>query len=459
LSVKMLNHETMINNVHLHSTLTQRITSHDRLTILSLSYQLFGVLVIVVVSLHLKKFNDSTPYMAITIIFTVYMIMYLSMRLLLDCRALVQGLVFFYYFLLLLIGYFVPEISWYEFLFLPCIMLEFVLLFPFAVAIAFEIFFGMIGSVVFSNHFILESSILVKASDLPLSLVSACFYIPLSLAFILLARYRQERIKEKAHLLQILDLNRRLEGINRNINQKLFSIQQDSYQTERMRITKEIHDTAGYVFINIIMLLQTALAVLNTNRELGESKINDALDHTRRGMNEIRYILREMRNYEKPSLGLQKELFEIADLFKKATGVHVNMEYGNWPSTFGKKLDLFFISLLQESLTNSLKHGHASSIDMICWEHLGEVMILVKDNGKGQDTPIVPGIGLSGIKDFIDKVEGTLEITSDQTGFMLRVSISQNAIDRLQKDSGMEIEADYYGLEYSKDNLDIIQTV
>lgn len=457
----MSNQETMINKVlfTLYSNLIQRITSHDRLTILSLSYQLVGILVIVAASLLSNEFDESTPYVAITIIFVVYMTIYLAMRLLLDSLALVQGLVFFYYFLLLLVGYFVPERSWYEFLFLPCIMLEFVLLFPFAVAIAFEILFGMIGSIVFSNHLILGSSIIVNASEFPLSLVSACFYIPLSLAFILLARYRQERIKEKANLLQILGINRRLEGINRNINQKLFRIQQDSYQTERMRITKEIHDTAGYVFINIIMLLQTALAVLNTNKELGESKINDALDHTRRGMNEIRYILREMRNYEKPSLGLQKELFEIADLFKKATGVQVNMEYGNWPSTFGKKLDLFFISLLQESLTNSLKHGNASSIDMICWEHLGEVMILVKDNGKGQDSPIVPGIGLSGIRDFIDKVDGTLEITSDQTGFMLRVSISQNAIERLQKDSGMEIESAYYGFEYSNENLEILPTV
>jgi signal transduction histidine kinase len=182
-------------------------------------------------------------------------------------------------------------------------MLEFILLFPVRTAIILEVLLGMIGSIIFSNHVQLNSTVSFQTFTLNLSTFSASFYIPLSLAFILVIYFRNKNDHDKKNLERILELNHRLEGMNKNINQKLFSIQQTSYQQERMRITKEIHDTAGYVFINIIMLLQAALAVFDSDQQLGESKIEDALDYTRRGMNEIRYILREMRMYEKPSLG------------------------------------------------------------------------------------------------------------------------------------------------------------
>jgi signal transduction histidine kinase len=419
----------------------------DRLSRVSVCYQFVSFLIASCISWFIISRDQTLEHVPLAIVFLVYQLGYVVTRVCLNKSPILQGLLVLQYFFVLLIGYYLPILSWYEFLFLPCILLEFVLLFPFTTAMVLEVVRGMTGAIVVSHHLISTSIITMREFSFPLSLLSFCFYPPISLAFILVAIIRHARQREEAHLAQVEDLNHRLEGINHNINQKLFGIQQDSSQKERMRITKEIHDTAGYVFINVIMLLQTAMAVLDSDRKLGEAKINDALDYTRRGMNEIRYILREMRAYEKPSLGLQNELYEVADLFMKATEVKVKMEYGNWPRSLGRKLDMFFISFLQESLTNALKHGHASCIDMLCWENSSGVMMLVKDNGVGSQGPINPGIGLSGIRDFVKGIQGTVEVGSDETGFLIRVSIPHDSVLKLQQESDSDGERAYYGLE------------
>ncbi len=123
------------------------------------------------------------------------------------------------------------------------------------------------------------------------------------------------------------------------------------------------------------------------------------------------------------------------------------MEYGNWPRSLGRKLDMFFISFLQESLTNALKHGHASTIDMLCWKNTSEVMMLVKDNGVGSQGPINPGIGLSGISDFVKGIQGTVEVGSDETGFHIRVSLPCDSVLKLQQESDSDSDRAYYGLE------------
>ena len=334
-----------------------------------------------------------------------------------------QGFLLIEYFFVLFLNYFIPELGWMEFLFIPVILLEFGLLCSLIKTIIVEILLGMFGAVLLSNHMLIHSTLSLNNVTISVSFLSACFYIPLSITFIFLAYTRAIQQKERDRFAIIENTNHRLEAINNNINQKLFSIQQDSSNKERMRITKEIHDTAGYVFINIIMLLQTAVALLDSNKKLGLVKINEALDYTRRGVNEIRYILREMQNYEKPSFGLQNELYEIAKIFMHATEVLVIMEYGNWPNTFGPKLNVFFTSFLQEGLTNALKHGYASKITMSCWIDSSDIMISLEDNGRAQLEQINYGIGLTGIQNFVDNVGGKMYIEFSQVGFIIRVSI------------------------------------
>jgi signal transduction histidine kinase len=202
----------------------------------------------------------------------------------------------------------------------------------------------------------------------------------------------------------------------------MFTLQQNTVEMERNRLSKEIHDIAGYVFINIIMMLQAASAVFNKDRKKAETLIVDTRDYAERGINEIRHVLRNIR--EPPaSLSLQNEFFNIGDVFQKATDTSVVIHYGTWPRSFSPLVDSFFISFMQEALTNAIKHGHATETAIDCQEVDGFITMTITDNGLGAKFPLQKGIGISSLEDFAFQYGGGVDIQSGKYGFKIKVSV------------------------------------
>jgi signal transduction histidine kinase len=262
----------------------------------------------------------------------------------------------------------------------------------------------------------------IGAHSLPYNAFTLFLYVPVFVVSIMLNRIydKAERTEKRYNNLE-LD-NKRLNDINHAISQRIFSLQNDTTQKERNRLSKEIHDTAGYVFINLIMMLQAAQAILYRDITKADKLIGDARDYAERGINEIRHLLQDIRSYTPLHLSLQNELHDIGDSFQKATGVEIDIEYGNWPKTISKEKDFFFISFMQEALTNALKHGHADKVSVLCWNEGGIIGMTVTDNGSGALLPINKGIGITAMEDVVNQLEGSITIKSDG-GFKITASV------------------------------------
>jgi signal transduction histidine kinase len=294
---------------------------------------------------------------------------------------------------------------------------------PFPWNILLPIFMGIPGPLLLSYGSC--NGIVVSIGDRTYSygMTILFIYIPvtlLSLAVSGISMYTR-RIRDRAERLELVNLQ--LNKLNRDISVKIFRLKNDSTMEERKRISKEVHDTAGYVFINLIMMLQAASAVLDRDIEKAAQLVRDARDYADRGINEIRHILRNMRDYTPVSLSLQNELFDIGESFRKATSVSLTIEYGNWPRSFSKSVDSFFMSFMQECLTNALKHGHATVITIMCWRSASEITMSVTDNGRGAVMPIKKGIGISAMEDFISQHKGSITIHSDEGGFRIGAAL------------------------------------
>jgi signal transduction histidine kinase len=111
-----------------------------------------------------------------------------------------------------------------------------------------------------------------------------------------------------------------LSEINSAVSQRIFTLTSDTAQKERYRISKEIHDTAGYVFINLMMMLQVASNVINKDIKKAEKLINDAWEYAKKGINEIRRLLRDIRSYTVPVISIQNEFFLVGESFQNAAG-------------------------------------------------------------------------------------------------------------------------------------------
>jgi signal transduction histidine kinase len=151
--------------------------------------------------------------------------------------------------------------------------------------------------------------------------------------------------------------------------------------------------------------------------------VGDARDYAEKGINEIRYLLRDIRDYTPVRLSLQNELHDVGESFQKATDVEIAIEYGPWPRTFSKNTDFFFISFMQEALTNALKHGRAGRVSVLCWEEGGRFGMTISDKGSGAKLPLKKGIGITAMEDAAGELGGEITIQSNSGGFRIKAVI------------------------------------
>jgi signal transduction histidine kinase len=194
------------------------------------------------------------------------------------------------------------------------------------------------------------------------------------------------------------------------------SVEANSTEHERNRITREIHDSTGYALTNIIMMIEEAQE-MSAN---GTSKLKNLLDQTKseakNAMSEIRRALRELRNVDDSKAFGLREVFKLAKAFESVTNVSTKVEVGDVPWSFGEMIDLAVYRMVQEGLTNAFKHGKATRINVLIGRDDQGILVRVSDNGQGCSHP-KEGIGLAGMRERIEQLHGTLTMRNDNYGF------------------------------------------
>jgi signal transduction histidine kinase len=338
-------------------------------------------------------------------------------------------LLFADYVVVLLFPYFDHVLLPSEFIWIPGILLALALGLPRIVNKIAPLVLGIPGAVTLSCGYISNLSVSAFGVSFPFYLAALVFYVPVSLLAIITAFIcsEMEKIKNRDAGLELINMH--LNELNRSISEKIFRLQNDTATETRKRLSKEIHDSTGYVFINLIMMLQAASAVFRKDAEKAQQLVDEARDYAERGINEIRHRLRDIRSYTISRISLQNEFFNLAESFHKATEVTITIDYGEWPPAFSRDIDSFFVSFLQETLTNAVKHGHATEISVICWKSASHFGMSVTDNGTGAAPPIKFGIGITAMEDVIGQMQGSITIMSDESGFRINASIPLEAVN------------------------------
>lgn len=196
---------------------------------------------------------------------------------------------------------------------------------------------------------------------------------------------------------------------------------------ERLRITRDIHDTVGYVLTNNITLLRACTYYVPKRMKKAHIFLEDALKNAHTGLNETRSILKKLHTMDK--INGAAEIIKIVHLFKESTGIDVKYNLGNTQGTWRKDLDLVFYRIIQEGLVNSLKHGKATRISISFWQTDADIVLNVSDNGKGiQNGEMKEGIGLKGMQERLSPFNGTLDAQSYPHGFALAVRVPLSSI-------------------------------
>ena len=116
---------------------------------------------------------------------------------------------------------------------------------------------------------------------------------------------------------------------------------------------------------------------------------------------------------------------KLVNTFENATGVKVQVEFSNMPWSTGIETDYILYHMVQEGMTNALRHGKATLIRILFWKEDSGIRISIQDNGEGS-TEIKKGIGLIGMSERIEQRGGILNAYNIDGGFELSAWVPWN---------------------------------
>jgi signal transduction histidine kinase len=200
---------------------------------------------------------------------------------------------------------------------------------------------------------------------------------------------------------------------------------------ERVRIARELHDIVAHAVS--VMVLQVGAVRHKLPETLAQD--SDALRNVeqagRTALAEMRGLLAAMRDGDEAELTPQPGLDGLDSLLEEIgrAGLPVQLHVDGEPVALPRGIDLSAYRIVQEGLTNALKHARASNADVTVRYRPDELQIEVRDNGKGNSTSDGLGHGLVGVRERVKIYGGEMSAgTANGSGFILstRLPLSAN---------------------------------
>ncbi|HHU52114.1 MAG TPA: sensor histidine kinase [Firmicutes bacterium] len=203
--------------------------------------------------------------------------------------------------------------------------------------------------------------------------------------------------------------NTRLVEANIRLQEYAVRSQTESIVSERNRISREIHDSVGYIITNLIAILDYTRELITAGRVEALENFDKSRDLAREALADVRRAVRALRPPVK--MYLSQSIPKLAHAFSQATGINVSLEIPEWPLDLEEENEWLIYRVIQEALTNTFRHGRANTVYIKLRVAEGKVYLTIKDDGLGSAN-IIPGCGLTGIKERIHAKNGELSIDS-----------------------------------------------
>ncbi|HTX71767.1 MAG TPA: sensor histidine kinase [Rectinemataceae bacterium] len=229
----------------------------------------------------------------------------------------------------------------------------------------------------------------------------------------------QEELNEALRI-QVTNIDT-LAELNRNLQGYARTVEDEAAERERNRISREIHDISGYIFTNLIALMDAAGSMPRDDYARIMELLLTARKQAQEGLQETRSALRKLRAENLRLVESAQAIHKIVAIFRTVAGIDVDLNLGNLPHRLPGGLSLALYRTVQEALTNAVRHGRATRVRVNFWVENSSVLLSIADDGKGA-FEVVKGIGISGMEERIGALGGSVEIgRTTEGGFLLNV--------------------------------------
>ncbi|PNY19920.1 Sensor histidine kinase LiaS [Streptococcus parauberis] len=207
---------------------------------------------------------------------------------------------------------------------------------------------------------------------------------------------------------------RMVSRVNGELNDYIAITEKVAEDRERKRISREIHDTLGHALTGISAGIDAVKVLIEIDSNKAKSQLNIVSDVVREGIVDVRRSLNKLRPDALEGRTLEDALNKIIREFEGVSNIKIKLNY-NWTTAdLSVAVEDIIFRIIQESITNSLRHGHASEviIDMV---EDADYMMFIKDNGIGAEE-IVYGYGLMQMQERLAIIGGEITFNT-KNGF------------------------------------------
>ncbi len=260
------------------------------------------------------------------------------------------------------------------------------------------------------------------------SVSQMAFFLLVNVLILVIAGFaqhnREERQKKDVLYRELLDAHRQLKQYSDEVGRL-------SVVEERNRIARDIHDTIGHNMTALIMQLQMAEHLYKEDAARAAELLASALTTAKDSLSGIREVVETLRGDESVDKKGAIRLLTAEFAEKTGTAIRLDIVEGEAEEEDGPAenpsedpsgvrnpaADMALYRIVQEALTNAVRHGKATEISVDIRYLPKEIRFRIADNGTGA-AEIKEGFGLKGIRERAEAFGGKVTIESGQ-GFSI----------------------------------------
>ncbi|MZQ81742.1 sensor histidine kinase [Paenibacillus sp. 5J-6] len=256
------------------------------------------------------------------------------------------------------------------------------------------------------------------ALNLSLQGQSSSYYVLANLLFFTLAlllRHMNQVAQNKVDIELLYDQLRRqhyeLDEARMQLLDYARQVENIAQLDERNRISRDIHDDLGHQLIRLKMMMEAGLRIMPTHMSKGMEMLTSVRDQLTESMELLRSTVRKLKPDDDSMQSFT--LDRLIEGLTKEKGIAIEVDIQGMPYVLYPSLAFILYRNAQEAITNAIRHGGATSVQIQLIYETKQITMSVSNNGQVPTGQTAKGLGMTGMEERSKLIGGQLLVTMD----------------------------------------------